>query len=168
MTDEIVKTLKNEREEIVPLKAERKKRKLEEKEYGPLAEDYRKRYALRDPDIDTKFGINWKRNGQTVIGDTPITIQEDDIIIKSDVYEGTEGLWQLLTEKKKDNLHSYDAEDLTSYMNILRDTHVLHQNLDPESPYPRSSSSWKWKNILGPLWGKIREEDGQDDEEDVL
>ena len=163
MTDEIVKTLKNEREEIVPL--QRKKRKLEMEDYGPLEEDYRQRYALRDPDIDTKFGINFLADGKVVIGDTPITIQDDDIVIRDNVYDGSEGLWQLLTERKKANLNSYDGEDLTNYMNILRDTHVLHNNLDPDSPYPRSSASWKWTNILGRLWKKMRSDDGESDEE---
>ena len=166
MTEEIVKSLKKETGEFIPLKAERKKRKLEEREYGPLAEDYRKRYSLRDPDIDTKFGINFREDGQAVIGNTPITIQDDDIVIRDHVYDGTEGLWQLISERKKDNLHSYDGDDLRSYMDILRDTSVLHQNLDPDSPYPRSNSSWKWKNILGRLWKKIREDDGEEDEEE--
>ena len=169
MTEEIVKSLKKdtgqETGQFFPLKSERKKRKLEEKEYGPLAEDYRKRYTLRDPDIDTQFGINFREDGQAVIGNTPITIQDDDIVIRDHVYDGTEGLWQLISERKKNNLHSYDSDDLRSYMNILRDTSVLHQSLDPNSPYPRSNSSWKWKNILGRLWKKIREDDGEDEEE---
>ena len=169
MTEEIVKSLKKdtgqETGQFIPLKVERKKRKLEDREYGPLAEDYRKRYTLRDPDIDTQFGVNFREDGQAVIGNTPITIRDDDIVIGDHVYDGTEGLWTLISEKKKNNLHTYDGDDLRSYMDILRDTNVLHQNLDADSPYPRSNGSWKWKNILGRLWQKIRDEDEEDEEE---
>ena len=165
----IIKSQKNMTEEIVnTLKAERKRVKFEEKEFGPLAEDYRRRYTMRDPDIDTQFGINFLKDGQTVIGNTPITIEDnDDIVINGHVYAGTEGLWTLLTERKKDNLHSYNdnAGDLRSYMDILRDTHVLHKNFDPNSTHPRSNSSWKWRKIFSPIWEKIQEEDDDDDDD---
>ena len=47
-----------------------KKRRLLSDKFGPLANDYRNRYMLRDPDIDTTFGICLLNNGETVIGDT--------------------------------------------------------------------------------------------------
>ena len=34
----------------------------------------------RDPDIDTSFGINYLPNGDAVIANTPIKIENDDII----------------------------------------------------------------------------------------
>ena len=48
---------------------------MEDREnFGPLAEDYRQRYVLRDPDIDIQFGINFLRDGKTIICNTPMTI----------------------------------------------------------------------------------------------
>ena len=52
-------------------------------------------------------------------------------------------------------------------MDILRDTHVLHKNFDPNSTHPRSNSSWKWRKIFSPIWEKIQEEDGDDDDDDA-
>ena len=77
---------------------------MEDREnFGPLAEDYRQRYVLRDPDIDIQFGINFLRDGKTIICNTPMTIDRDHIIIGPNVYDGTEGLWTLLTEKKRNS-----------------------------------------------------------------
>ena len=182
MSDQIVKELQKQRSEtkyddlvpvktesknLVPVKTESKKRKSEESDnFGHLAEDYRQRYSLRDPDIDTQFGINFLSNGQTMIGNTPITIDGDDIIIARNVYQGTEGLWTLLTEKNKEQLENrYDTNDIQQYMEILKDTAALHQNFDPENNRPRSNQSYKWRKILSVIWKKMREDEGLSDDE---
>ena len=159
--------VKTESEDLVPVKTESKKRKSEESDnFGHLAEDYRQRYSLRDPDIDTQFGINFLSNGQTMIGNTPITIDGDDIIIARNVYQGTEGLWTLLTEKNKEQLENrYDTNDIQQYMEILKDTAALHQNFDPENNRPRSNQSYKWRKILSVIWKKMREDEGLSDDE---
>ena len=159
--------VKAESENLEPVKKESKERKLEETDnFGHMAEEYRQRYSLRDPDIDTQFGINFLSNGKTVIGNTPITIDGDDIIIAGNVYEGTEGLWTLLTEKNKEQLENrYDKNDIQQYMEILKDTAALHQNFDPENNRPRSNQSYKWRKILSLIWKKIREDEGLSDDE---
>ena len=107
MEDKIVKSLK----QIRPLKEEEhlqekvlkpsKKRRLSsEEEYGSLADAYRNRYMSRDNEIDTSFGINF-RDGVPYIANTPINIDHDDIIIYDKVFDGTPGLWNLITEKNK-------------------------------------------------------------------
>ena len=117
----------------------------------------------RADDIDTSFGINFLSNGEAYIASTPITVEDDDIIIYNEVYRGTPGLWSLITERKKENLQrKYDENDLTEYEGILRQTNTLHQDFNPNSAYPRSNGSWKWKHILSPIWEKLKEED--DDE----
>ena len=84
----------------------------------------------------------------------------DDIIIYNEVYQGTPGLWTLITEKSKGKIEGkYDDHDLAEYEGILRQTNVLHKDFNQNSAYPRSSGSWKWKNILAPIWEKMREED---------
>ena len=116
----------------------------------------------RDNDIDTSFGINF-HNGEPYIGSTPIKIKNDDIIIYNDVFESTPGLWTLLTEKSKARIEGkYNENDLAEYEEILRQTNVLHKDYNPNSAYPRSSGSWKWRNILAPIWEKWHEE--SDDE----
>ena len=167
MAEKIVKSLK----EINPIKQEKvhipsKKRRLtsDDDEFGPLAKAYRNKWMSRDGGIDTSFGINF-HDGVPYIASTPIKIENDDILIYNEVYEGTPGLWTLITEKSKTKLEGkYDDHDLAEYEEILRQTNVLHQDYNPNSAYPRSSGSWKWKNILAPIWEKFREE--SDDERD--
>ena len=44
---------------------------------------------------------------------------------------------------------------------------ALHQNFDPENPHPRSSRSWKWKNVLKNIWEQLnKQEDVVNDEQD--
>ena len=132
-------------------------------DFGPLESHYRNRYTSRADDIDTSFGISFLTNGEPYIGNTPIKIEDEDIIIYSDVYPGTPGLWSLITEKKKANLKGkYDENDLAEYGAILRQTNALHQDFNPKSAYPRSSSSWKWRAILARIWEKWKE-DGEKD-----
>ena len=156
MAEKIVKSLK----EMNPIKQEKvlisKKRRLNS---DGLANAYRNKYMNRDDNIDTSFGINFV-DGEPFIGITPIKIEDDDIIIYNEAYQGTPGLWALLTEKSKNKIEGkYNANDLTEYEEILRQTNILHKDYNPNSPYPRSSGSWKWKNILAPVWEKVREED---------
>ena len=155
MTEQIIKSLREKRDSDSSEEELPKKRR--EEDFGPLAEEYWNRYAMRDPTIDTSFGINVE-NGQPVIGNTPIKIKNDDIIIYNNIYPGTEGLWELLTEKKV-NLQDFDQNDIQEYMGILGDTNVLYKDYNPNSSYPRSNTSWKWKNILGPIWKKLKETD---------
>ena len=180
MTEKIVKSLqenpiKKEKEAIPTIKRRlssgdefeppsREQTKEEvQQEFGPLESHYRNRYMSRADDIDTSFGISFLSDGEPYIGNTPIKIEDDDIIIYSDVYPGTPGLWSLITEKKKANLKGkYDENDLAEYGAILRQTNALHQDFNPKSAYPRSSSSWKWRAILAPIWEKWKE-DGEKD-----
>ena len=103
MAEKIVTSLK----EIRPVKEEKflmpsKKRRLSsEDEFGSLADAYRNRYMSRDDEIDTSFGIKFA-DGVPYIASTPIKIDHDDITICNEVYEGTPGLWSLITEKQKE------------------------------------------------------------------
>ena len=127
--------------------------------------EFRRRFMHRDPDIDTSFGFNILENGTTVMGNTPIIIHNDDITVYDRDYPGTPGLWTLITEKKI-GLKDYTDDDLEAYDNILEETNALYKDLNPNSLYPRSSSSWKWKNILGPIWQGWREARLREDEEE--
>ena len=159
MTKEITKALKerivkNEPSDDVddyppPLK---RLRGEGDENYGRLATEFLDRYVSRDPDIDTVFGIHY-RNGEPVIGNTPITIDGDDLIIYEERYKGTQGLWNLLTEKKEARLKkAFTHDDVTEYAAILDQTHALYEDYNPNSSYPRSSGSYKWRKILGQIW----------------
>ena len=77
--------------------------------YGPLAKSFLQKYM--DPkksQIDITFGIRYE-DGDWMIGNKRIKINGDDITIDGKVYDGTPGLWSLITDK----VHKqYDNEDL--------------------------------------------------------
>ena len=172
MAEEIVKELKKNNQyedEDVKSEDENEDIKSEDEEGdGSFAEEYRKRYRMRDPDIDTEFGVKFLGDGQAVIGKTPITIDGDDIIIGDEVFPGNESVWELLTEKKKENLvhKPHSKEDLQIYYEILKKTNVLRHNFDPNSNKPRSNQSWKWTHIFAPLWQRMKDENNSSSEEE--
>ena len=78
--------------------------------YGPLAESFLQKYM--DPkksQIDTTFGIRY----------------EDGDWIDGEVYDGTPGLWSLITDKAP---KQYDNEDLERYKELLCETNAMHQH----------------------------------------
>ena len=78
-----------------------------------------------------------------------LTIAYNNIFVDDEKFTGTPGLWELIMEDEPKN---YTKEDLDNYGNLLVKTSALHQNFDPENPYPRASRSYKWKNILSTIW----------------
>ena len=50
------------------------------------------------------------------------------------------------------NPENYDKEDLDNYGDLLFKTNALHKNFDQKNSYPRASKSYKWQNILSPIW----------------
>ena len=71
--------------------------------------------------------------------------------IKSAVHPVTPGLWELITMKKPD---VYDDEDYDNYTEIMINTNALKRGNDGESRTPKSNKSWKWNNLLKPIWAK--------------
>ena len=74
-----------------------------------------------------------------------------------DEYEGTPSLWELIVskkKKKKTNYHyNYNDEDEKNYTRLMVKTNALHQNNDPNNPYPKSSKLPKClEKILSPIW----------------
>ena len=120
--------------------------------YGPLTDSFLQKYM--DPkksQIDTTFGIRYE-NGVWMIGNKQIKINGDDIIIDGEVYNGTPGLWSLITDKTH---KQYDNGDLERYKELLHETSAMHQNYDSRSRYPRASGSKKWTQILAPIWNEF-------------
>ena len=152
----------DEAEAIIPKKEEMGD------EIGSLAADVKRRILAKDPDVDTTFGIYYSPSGDAYIGNKPVTIQGDDILIENEVYHGTEGLWRLITGVKESQIgaigRDFTDEDLLEYAKLLRQTSVLHRDFNPNNSRPRSSSSWKWKTMLRPLWDKYKQEDSEEEE----
>ena len=80
--------------------------------------------------IDTTFGIRCEY-GDWMIGNKRIKINGDDITIDGEVYDGTSGLWSLISE-------------------VLYETSAMHHQYNSHDP--RASGWKKWTLILAPIW----------------
>jgi hypothetical protein len=117
-------------------------------ELGELATKYLQQYASNKKSTDTTFGLNSK-DGVFRIGDTSVSIQNDDITVGNKTYAGTPGLWELLTMAKP-NDSIYDANDLSDYAEILQVTNAMRQPNNPSKP--KSSRSEKYVKIIKQIW----------------
>jgi hypothetical protein len=115
---------------------------------GDVATKYLKEYASSKKNVDTTFGLQVK-DGQFYIGTSPVTIQDDDVIVGDKTYAGTPGLWELLTMAKPDK-SIYNPEDLRNYSSILHETDAIRNPNNPNKP--RSSRSTKYTEIIKPIW----------------
>src|SRR5688572_175610 len=101
-------------------------------ELGEIATAYLQQYASNKKSTDTTFGLGSK-DGIFYIGDTPITIQGDNITVADKTYVGTPGLRELLTMAKP-NTSIYDGNDHDDYAEILHATNAMRQPNNPNKP----------------------------------
>ena len=101
--------------------------------------------ARRDPNKENNYFLNGKYK---------LTIADNNIVVDDEKFIGTPGLWELIMADEPDP-KLIEPSDLDSYKRLLLKTNVLHRNFDPKNPYPRASSSYKWENILRPIWDEI-------------
>lgn len=124
---------------------------------GSVATEYLRSMASKT-ESDKTFGLHDK-NGKFYIGDSEVAVTGDDIIIGSDTYIGTPGLWELITSKTPDE-EIYTSQDLETYKTILLKTHAI---TDPTTGKVRSSVGEKYRNIIKPIYEKylkIRDTEG--------
>ena len=122
---------------------------------------------------DLPFGIHKGNDGFYYLGaekipNTPntynlnakykLTIVDDNILVGDEKFIGTPGLWELIMADVPDPKLIDSNNDYNSYKRLLKKTNTLHHNFDPNNPYPRASTSYKWENILGPIWKEMKEE----------
>ena len=114
---------------------------------GPIAAKYLRKFTSKDADkVD---GI--RDNEGLYIGDTRIGMIGDNITVGEKEYQGTPGLWELITMKLPDD-EVYDDDDYKNYADILVNTNALKIDNDSESRKPKSSKSWKWNHLLAQIW----------------
>ena len=102
--------------------------------------------------IDKSFGLDVK-NKRFQIGDKPITIKDDNIIIEGVEYEGTRGLWELIMSNEPRN---FTEEDFTNYGELLIQTNTIYQNNNPNQNRAKSSGGYKWNNLIKPIWEEVK------------
>ena len=124
---------------------------------GPIATNYMRKFASKDNDTDTVYGI-YDNKGKFYIGDTRVGIIGDNIIVGEKEYQGTPGLWELITMKLP---NEYDDEDYENYAEILVNTSALKRGNVSGSRTPKASKSWKWNNLLKPIWSERDKYEGK-------
>ena len=150
----IIKELEEREKELE--EREKEEEEEEEEEYELIGETAR--YHLNKSNTDKTFGIR-KKGSHHYIGNKHVIVMEDNnIVIKEsgDKFMGTPGLWELITSKDPQEELDYDEDDLKEYERLMIKTNALHKDYDPNNPYPRSSKSDKWLEILGPIWHSKR------------
>ena len=128
--------------------------KEEIEKIGPIATDALIKLASKKG-IDKSFGLTVK-NKKFHIGDKPITIKDDNIIIEDVEYPGTYGLWELILSQEPQE-GKYTEDDYLNYINLLVQTNTIYQGNNPNQNRAKSSRGDKWNKLISPVWEHIRE-----------
>ena len=122
---------------------------------GEVAEKYLRKFATKG-EADTTYGL-YDRHGNFYIGNKPVVIIDNNIVVDGEEYEGTPGLWELIVSK---NPTDYTDDDYDNYARLMLKTNTLHRDNNPDSNYPKSSKGQKWKRILKTIWDNREEYEG--------
>ena len=122
---------------------------------GEVAEKYLRKFATKG-EADTTYGL-CDGKGNFYIGNKPVVIIDNNIVVEDEEYEGTPGLWELIVSK---NPTDYTNDDYDNYANLMLKTSALHRGNNPNNPYPKSSKGQKWKIILKTIWDNKKEYGG--------
>ena len=128
--------------------------KEEIEKLGPIATDALIKLASKKG-IDKSFGLTVK-NKNLHIGDKPITIKDNNIIIDGEEYTGTPGLWELIISQEPQE-GKYTEDDYLNYINLLVQTNTIYQGNNPNQNRAKSSGGDKWNKLISPVWEHIRE-----------
>ena len=108
---------------------------------------------LNRPNRDTNFGIR-KEKGHHYIGNQHVIIKENNIFLPkfNERFDGTRGLWELIMSKNPEN---FTDKDYDMYEDLMIITNALHRNNDEDNPHQKGNhKSYKWVNILRPIWNR--------------
>ena len=133
---------------------------------GSIASEYLKETQGRNAtQADIKPGD--KEGTLFKIGETPIKIENNDITIKDRTYDGTPGLWRLLTSKDIPNKSEYDKEDLYNYIYIMYDTNTTRVKYDRDKSRVGGNNN-KMNKLIKPLVKALENETIEEEIEKYL
>ena len=101
--------------------------------------------AFAKEGIDRTYGI-YAKDKKFYMGNQPITIEDNDIIVNNTRIKGTPGLWRLITEKNIPDISEFTPEELNNYIILMHETKTTYTNNDPSKP-KRGGKSEKLKII---------------------
>jgi len=112
------------------------------------------------PTIEAKncFRIYYDKDFEDhMIGICIITFENDDIILNGKKYEGTIGLWILLTHSDVTRPECYTDDDFEIYKQMLIETDSIYQNNDKSTGRAKSSGGAKYTSMISKIWKEISE-----------
>ena len=121
------------------------------RKFGHIAGKYLSPYVKKQHDVDPIFGIRRENEGFK-IGQSDVSVSDNKLFVDGVPYEGTEGLWELVTKKDVDE-SKVTKHDLETYKKILIQSKV---HLD-KTGRPRSSRGKKYKQIISKLFPVTRQ-----------
>ena len=131
----------------------------DKEEFGPIASNYLSKYLQKKPNIDIsnsgifRIGVsNFK-----ICSVEDVKIEDNDIIINNNRFEGTPGLWKLITSKNIPEKGKYKAQDLYNYIHIMNITNTTYDKNDKRI----GGKNNKMNNLIKPLVIAL-EEGGED------
>ena len=135
---------------IPPDEMEELEERLQEK-VGSTAGEYLSPYMKRSRYLDTAFGIRREDDGSFMIGNSPLTVDEEsNVIIHGETFKGTAGLWELLTRKNV-NKSLTTEKDLSMYKRILQLTNAHLENNQSFNKIKTTRGS-KFKAVISQLF----------------
>ena len=66
---------------------------------GEVAEKYLRKFATKG-EAHTTYGL-YDRHGNFYIGNKPVVIIDNNIVVEDEEYEGTRGLWELIVSRER-------------------------------------------------------------------
>ncbi|CAH2017686.1 unnamed protein product [Acanthoscelides obtectus] len=100
-----------------------------------------------EENFDRYHGITHDWIGEKLkLGNTPITLEESDLILDNIRYPGTPGLYELLFKKDP---RGYKQTDLEHYMDMLKRTNAYRRNFDSNLQI-QGVNTFKYKTIIRP------------------
>ena len=117
---------------------------------------YLRKFATKSEAVTT-YGL-YDRKGNFYIGNKPVVMIDNNIVVDGGEYEGTPGLWELIVSK---NPTDYTNDEYDNYARLMLKTNTLHRDNNPDSNYPKSSKGQKWKRILKTIWDNREEYEGR-------
>ena len=123
---------------------------------GNIASKYLGSYLGKDA-RDKTFGIRRELDNNYYIGNTVIKFNGDNIVVNDKEYQGTPGLWELVTSKNPDKSLIVESDE-KNYAKILIDTNAMKRDYNPNETHARQSGkSEKWVQWVGPIWKEYKE-----------
>ena len=116
--------------------------------YGKVAVENLRKFTTKD-EADRTFGI-YDKDSKFYIGDSEVVINDNNINVGGEEYEGTPDLWELIVSKDPSNI-TYTDEDYKNYAKLMVRTNALHVD-NNQKKKSRANKGNKWKQLLSGIW----------------